>query len=72
MGHQLTRHRLAAGFPPLWHVAAKSGGLLGVIERPQPDAQRFYVAVFTRAEPTATGSPSTRPSGPQQQPQPKV
>lgn len=61
MGHQLTRNRLAAGFPPPWQVAAKSGGLLGivrnevgVIERQQPAPNRFYAAVFTRAEATTT------------------
>lgn len=59
MGRQLTRNRLASAFPAPAQVAAKSGGLVGVvrnevgvIERPGND--RFYVAVFTRSEPAAT------------------
>ena len=58
LSRQLTRHRLAAGFPFPTRVAAKSGGLLGVVRNEigvidQPDGQRFYVAVFTRADPQA-------------------
>lgn len=59
MERQLTRHRLAAGFPPTYRVAAKSGGLLGVVRNEigvveLPDGQRFYAAVFTRSTPEAT------------------
>lgn len=51
---QLTRHRLAAGFPAPSRVAAKSGGLLGVVRNEigvieQFEGARFYAAVFTRA-----------------------
>ncbi len=31
MEQQPTRHRIGAGFPPGVHVAAKSGGLMGVV-----------------------------------------
>jgi len=55
MARQLTRHRLASAFPPPARVAAKSGGLLGVVRNKigvidQPDGQRFYAAVFTRSD----------------------
>lgn len=55
MFRQLTRHRLAAGFPAPARVAAKSGGLLGVVRNEigvieQPDGPRIYAAVFTAAE----------------------
>jgi beta-lactamase class A len=54
MAHQLTRHRLASGFHPPVRVAAKSGGLLGVIRNEvgvidYPDGQSYLAAVFTRA-----------------------
>jgi beta-lactamase class A len=57
MARQLTRHRLAAAFPSC-RVAAKSGGVLGVVRNEvgvieQPDGQRFYVAVFTQSDPGA-------------------
>lgn len=58
MGHQLTRHRIAAGFRPPVRVAAKSGGLLGVVRNEvgvveYPDGGRYAAAVFTR---TPTGA----------------
>jgi beta-lactamase class A len=31
VGQQLTKHRLAAGFPPPARVHAKSGSLVGVV-----------------------------------------
>jgi len=54
MAHQLTRHRLASGFHPPVRVAAKSGGLLGVIRNEvgvidYPDGQCYLAAIFTRA-----------------------
>lgn len=54
MGHQLTRHRLASGFSLPVRVAAKSGGLLGVVRNEvgvidYPDGQSYLAAVFTRA-----------------------
>ena len=59
LSRQLTRNRLAAGFPAPARVAAKSGGLLGVVRNEvgvieQPDGRVFYASVFTRAESNAT------------------
>lgn len=58
MAHQLTRNRLASGFGPTARVAAKSGGLLGVVRNEVgvidlADENRFYAAVFTRSMPDA-------------------
>ena len=55
MRRQLTRNRLAAGFGPPARVAAKSGGLLGVVRNEvgvieYPGADVYAAAVFTRAE----------------------
>src|SRR6478735_8127442 len=52
MGQQLTRHRIAAGFGPDFVVAAKSGGLLGIVRNEvgvvtQPDGAAYAIAVFT-------------------------
>jgi beta-lactamase class A len=60
MGRQLTRHRIASGFPPGVDVAAKSGGLMGVVGNEigvvtDPDGTSYAVAVFTRS-----GDPRTR------------
>jgi beta-lactamase class A len=54
MAQQLTKHRLAAAFPPPAKVAAKSGSLLGVVRHEAgmvtyPDGRGYAVAVFTRA-----------------------
>lgn len=54
MGRQVTRHRLATGFPHGVRVAAKSGGLFGVVRNEVgvvcfPDGRRYAAAVFTRA-----------------------
>jgi beta-lactamase class A len=56
MGQQLTRSRIASGFSPPAQVAAKSGGLLGVVRNEAavvafPDGAAYAVAVFTRCEP---------------------
>jgi beta-lactamase class A len=53
MGQQLTRHRLAAAFPPPARVAAKSGSLVGVVRNEigvieYPDGRGYCAAVFTR------------------------
>lgn len=53
MASQLTRDRLASAFPPPAHVAAKSGGLIGVFRHEigtitLPDDRRYFAAVFTR------------------------
>lgn len=58
LSRQLTRHRLAAAFPTPARVAAKSGGLFGIVRNEvgvieQPSGQRFYAAVFTRTDPQA-------------------
>lgn len=55
MHRQLTRNRIAAAFAPSVRVAAKSGGLMGVIRNEigvvtYPDDKSYVVAVFTRSE----------------------
>jgi beta-lactamase class A len=56
MAHQVTRQRLALGFPRSgYQVAAKSGTLMGLIRNEigvitLPDGQQYAVAVFTRAD----------------------
>jgi beta-lactamase class A len=56
MARQVTRQRLALGFPRHgFQVAAKSGSLLGVIRNEagvitMPGGHRYAVAVFTRAD----------------------
>lgn len=56
MGRQVTRQRLALGFPRHgFQVAAKSGSLLGVIRNEigvitTPDGRRYAAAVLTRAD----------------------
>jgi beta-lactamase class A len=54
MAQQVTKHRLAMGFPRGVRVAAKSGSLLGVIRNEIgvlqfPGGRRYAAAVFTRA-----------------------
>jgi beta-lactamase class A len=54
MGQQLTRHRLAAAFPPPARVSAKSGGLVGVIRNEAgvieyPGGSGYAAAVFTQS-----------------------
>ncbi len=56
MARQLTRHRLASGFRSPVRVAAKSGGLVGVVRNEvgvisYPDGRRYAAAVFTRCAP---------------------
>jgi beta-lactamase class A len=56
MSQQLTRHRLAAAFPPPARVSAKSGSLIGVIRNEvgvieYPDGRGYAAAVFTQAQP---------------------
>ena len=62
MGQQVTRHRLAAGFPPGVSVAAKSGGLLGIARNEigiitYPDGATYAAAVFTRTPPGSDARP---------------
>jgi beta-lactamase class A len=59
--HQLTRHRIASGFPAPVSVAAKSGGLMGVVRNEAgvvtfPDGLAYAVAVFPRSAPDATNT----------------
>jgi beta-lactamase class A len=54
MAQQLTRNRIAAGFPRSTRVAAKSGTLIGVMRNEigvveYEDGSRYAAAVFTRA-----------------------
>ena len=63
MGQQLTRHRIASGFGPDVAVAAKSGGLMGIVRNEVgvvtfPDGAAYAVAVFTRREPGNTTEPA--------------
>lgn len=56
MAQQLTRHRIASGFRSPVRVAAKSGGLVGVVRNEigvisYPDGRRYAAAVFTRSRP---------------------
>jgi beta-lactamase class A len=53
MARQLVRARIASGFDSQAKVAAKSGGLMGVVRNEAgvvtlPDGQAYAVAVFTR------------------------
>lgn len=57
MARQLTRNRLAAGFPSSARVSAKSGGLLGVYRHEvgviaYPSGRWYTAAVFTQATDT--------------------
>ena len=63
MGLQLTRHRIASGFGRDVAVAAKSGGLMGVVRNEAgvvtfPDGGQYAVAVFTRRAPGVTTDPA--------------
>jgi beta-lactamase class A len=63
MAQQLTRHRIASGFGPGFGVAAKSGGLMGVVRNEvgvvtDPDGAAYAVAVFTRRPFTSTVPPA--------------
>lgn len=55
MAEQVTRQRIATGFPPDVRVSAKSGSLLGVVRNEVgvvelPGGGRYAVAVFTRTD----------------------
>jgi beta-lactamase class A len=68
MAAQLTRHRIASGFGPDVTVAAKSGGLMGLIRNETgvvsfPDGEQYAVAVFTRCTPDATIDPARIDAG---------
>lgn len=62
MTNQLTRNRIASGFSAATKVAAKSGGLSGLVWNEAgvvvlPDGSTFAVAVFTRREKGVTTNP---------------
>ena len=68
MSRQLTRHRIAAGFGPEVAVAAKSGGLMGLVRNEAavvtfPGAARYAVAVFTRSTPDTPTDPARIDAG---------
>jgi beta-lactamase class A len=63
MSRQLTRNRIASAFGPAVSVAAKSGGLLGVVRNEAgvvtfPDGAAFAVAVFSRRTRDARPAPA--------------
>jgi beta-lactamase class A len=63
MARQLTRNRIASGFGPEVRVAAKSGGLMGLVRNEAgvvtyPDGQAYAVAVFTRRPPGRSVAPA--------------
>jgi len=68
MGRQLTRHRIASGFGPDVTVAAKSGGLMGVVRNEAgvvtfADGKAYAVAVFTRRSPEVNTDPARIDAG---------
>ncbi|MCY1138850.1 class A beta-lactamase-related serine hydrolase [Actinoplanes sp. Pm04-4] len=68
MGNQLTRNRIASGFGAEVRVAAKSGGLMGLVRNEAgvvtyPDGGQFAVAVFTRRPPGAAADPARIDAG---------
>ena len=68
MATQVTRHRIAAGFGPEVSVAAKSGGLMGLVRNEAavvsfPDQRQYAVAVFTRSTPETTTDPARIDAG---------
>lgn len=68
MAAQLTRHRIASGFGPDVTVAAKSGGLMGLVRNEAgvvsfPNGEQYAVAVFTRCAPDATVDPARIDAG---------
>jgi beta-lactamase class A len=68
MAAQLTRHRIASGFGPDVTVAAKSGGLMGLVRNEAavvtfPNGEHYAIAVFTRSAPDMTGDPARIDAG---------
>jgi beta-lactamase class A len=62
MSQQLSRQRIASGFGPGFAVAAKSGGLMGIVRNEvgvvtDPDGMAYAVAIFTRRPITSTVDP---------------
>ncbi|MGI8522288.1 MAG: serine hydrolase [Nocardioides sp.] len=68
MARQLTRHRIVSGFGSDVAVAAKSGGLLGVVRNEVgvvtlPTGEQYAIAVFTRSRPGVITEPSLIDAG---------
>lgn len=68
MARQLTRHRIASGFGSQVSVAAKSGGLMGLVRNEAgvvtfPDQRQYAVAVFTRSTPDTDTDPAMIDAG---------
>ena len=63
MGQQLARQRIASGFGSSVAVAAKSGGLMGMVRNEAgvvtfPDGTAYAVAIFTRNDTAADCEPA--------------
>lgn len=63
MGQQLTRHRIAAGFDSQHVVAAKSGGLMGIVRNEvgvvtDPEGRCFVIAIFTCRDGRSSSEPA--------------
>lgn len=63
MGQQLTRHRIASGFDSRHLVAAKSGGLMGIVRNEvgvvtDPEGRCFAMAIFTSQDSQSTSEPA--------------
>ncbi|QLJ06288.1 serine hydrolase [Streptomyces sp. NEAU-sy36] len=61
MTRRLTRHRTPSAFRAPARVAAKSGGLAGIVRNEAgavsfPDGRRYAAAVFTRSRPGSDGA----------------
>jgi beta-lactamase class A len=68
MAAQVTPHRIASGFGSSVAVAAKSGGLMGIVRNEVgvvtfPDGAAYAVSVFTRKNMRATCDPATVDAG---------
>jgi beta-lactamase class A len=68
MAQQLTRHRIASGFDSDVIVAAKSGGLMGLVRNEVgvvtfPDRRPYVTAIFTRSTPHTTTDPARIDAG---------
>ena len=63
MSHQLNQHRIASGFASPVTVAAKSGGLLGIVRNEAgvvtfPGGDQCAIAIFTRTHPGTSPDPA--------------
>jgi beta-lactamase class A len=63
LARQLTRHRIASGFGAGFTVAAKSGGLMGIVRNEagvvtDPAGASYALAIFTRCHPDRAAEPA--------------